>query len=64
MQPYSFRPLLDQEVIAKLSEMDMLVSDLERANSRIATVERRNVFPFNYVHSQVPLVMILGTIAR
>ncbi|KAF8348313.1 CASP C terminal-domain-containing protein [Amanita rubescens] len=32
----------DQEVIAKLAEMDMLVSDLERANSRVATVERRN----------------------
>lgn len=34
---------LDQEVIAKLGEMDMLGSDLERANSRVATVERRNV---------------------
>ncbi|KAK2464237.1 hypothetical protein APHAL10511_003694 [Amanita phalloides] len=32
----------DQEVVAKLTEMDMLVSDLERANSRVATVERRN----------------------
>ena len=35
--------LVDQESIAKLAEMDMLVSDLERANSRVATVERRNV---------------------
>ncbi len=38
--------ILDQEVIAKLAEMDMLVSDLERANSRVATVERRNVCIF------------------
>lgn len=32
----------DQESIAKLAEMDMVVSDLERASSRVATVERRN----------------------
>uniref|UniRef100_D8Q8Q9 Protein CASP n=2 Tax=Schizophyllum commune (strain H4-8 / FGSC 9210) TaxID=578458 RepID=D8Q8Q9_SCHCM len=32
----------DQEVVAKLAEMDMIVADLERANSRVATVERRN----------------------
>ncbi|KAG6867826.1 hypothetical protein C0993_010585 [Termitomyces sp. T159_Od127] len=32
----------DQEVIAKLAEVDMLVADLDRANSRVATVERRN----------------------
>ncbi|KAF8635236.1 hypothetical protein AX17_004009 [Amanita inopinata Kibby_2008] len=32
----------DQEVTTKLAEMDMIVSDLERANSRVATVERRN----------------------
>lgn len=34
---------IDQEVVAKLTELDMLVSDLEQANSRVATVERRNV---------------------
>lgn len=34
---------LDAEVVAKLTEMDMLVADLERANSRVAAVERRNV---------------------
>ncbi|KAH9954130.1 CASP C terminal-domain-containing protein [Russula dissimulans] len=33
---------LDQEVVAKLAEMDMVVADLERANTRAATVERRN----------------------
>ncbi|KAI9511170.1 CASP C terminal-domain-containing protein [Russula earlei] len=33
---------LDQEVIAKLAQMDMVVADLERANTRAATVERRN----------------------
>ncbi|KAF4567546.1 hypothetical protein EYR40_006547 [Pleurotus pulmonarius] len=32
----------DQEVVAKLTEMDMVAADLERANSRVATVERRN----------------------
>ncbi|TFK54128.1 hypothetical protein OE88DRAFT_1154294 [Heliocybe sulcata] len=32
----------DQETISKLADMDMLVADLERANSRVATVERRN----------------------
>ena len=34
---------VDQEVVGKLAEVDMIVADLERANSRIATVERRNV---------------------
>jgi homeobox protein cut-like len=34
---------LDQQVVSKLAEMDMIVADLERANSRVATVERRNV---------------------
>lgn len=33
----------DQEVVAKLAELDMMVADLERANSRVVTVERRNV---------------------
>lgn len=33
----------DQEVVAKLAELDMIVADLERANSRVVTVERRNV---------------------
>ncbi|KAJ2926753.1 hypothetical protein H1R20_g10328, partial [Candolleomyces eurysporus] len=32
----------DQEVFSKLAEVDMIVADLDRANSRIATVERRN----------------------
>ncbi|KII92832.1 hypothetical protein PLICRDRAFT_172872 [Plicaturopsis crispa FD-325 SS-3] len=32
----------DQEVVGKLAEVDMIVADLERANSRVATVERRN----------------------
>ncbi|KAJ6587105.1 CASP C terminal-domain-containing protein, partial [Mycena vulgaris] len=32
----------DQEVVAKLAELDMIVADLERANSRVVTVERRN----------------------
>ncbi|KAF9520295.1 hypothetical protein BS47DRAFT_1370453 [Hydnum rufescens UP504] len=32
----------DQEVVARLAEVDMIVADLERANSRVAAVERRN----------------------
>lgn len=32
----------DQEVVTKLAEVDMIAADLDRANSRIATVERRN----------------------
>ncbi|CAE6431019.1 unnamed protein product [Rhizoctonia solani] len=32
----------DQEVDAKLAEMDLVAADLERANSRVAAVERRN----------------------
>jgi len=35
--------LADQELVAKLAEMDFVVADLERANSRVSTVERRNV---------------------
>ncbi|KAJ3748940.1 CASP C terminal-domain-containing protein [Lentinula detonsa] len=33
---------LDQEVVEKLAEVDMIVADLERANSRVAALERRN----------------------
>ncbi|KAJ3550102.1 hypothetical protein NM688_g5108 [Phlebia brevispora] len=33
---------LHQEVVSKLAELDMMVADLERANSRVVTVERRN----------------------
>jgi homeobox protein cut-like len=36
----------DQEVVAKLADMDMVVAELERANTRAATVERRNVPSF------------------
>ncbi|KAG2150921.1 CASP C terminal-domain-containing protein [Suillus clintonianus] len=32
----------DQEVISRLAEADMIMVDLERANSRVATVEQRN----------------------
>ena len=34
---------VDQEVVSRLAEVDMIVADLERANSRVAAVERRNV---------------------
>lgn len=32
----------DQETIARLAEADLVAEDLERANSRVAEVERRN----------------------
>ena len=32
----------DGEVMGNLVEMDMMIADLERANSRVAAVERRN----------------------
>ncbi|KAG1729204.1 CASP C terminal-domain-containing protein [Suillus paluster] len=32
----------DQEIISRLAEADMITVDLERANSRVATVEQRN----------------------
>lgn len=34
--------ITDQEVEARLQEMDLLTADLERANSRVAEIERRN----------------------
>ena len=40
---FHFNSLVDQEVVSKLAELDMMVADLEHANSRVATVERRNV---------------------
>jgi hypothetical protein len=40
----------DQEVVSKLAEIDMIVADLERANSRVATVERRNVWRTVVLH--------------
>jgi homeobox protein cut-like len=42
----SLSSILDQEVMSKFAEVDMIVADLERANSRVATVERRNVSNF------------------
>lgn len=32
----------EQDVAAKLAELDLVVADLNRANERVATVERRN----------------------
>ncbi len=32
----------DQDVMSRLAELDIVVADLERANERVATVERRN----------------------
>lgn len=40
---YSCLNAVDQEVAAKLAELDMIAADLDHANSRVATVEHRNV---------------------
>lgn len=42
---------VDQEVVDKLAEVDMIAADLERANSRVATVERQNVREIRWVPS-------------
>lgn len=33
----------DQDLVSRLAEADMVLADLERANSRVAAVEGRNV---------------------
>lgn len=33
----------EQDVAARLTELDMVAADLTRANERVAAVERRNV---------------------
>lgn len=33
----------DQDLVSRLAEADMVLADLERANSRVAVVEGRNV---------------------
>lgn len=35
----------DQDLVSRLAEADMVLADLERANSRVAAVEGRNVRP-------------------
>jgi len=34
--------------VAKLAEVDMIIADLDRANSRIVALEHRNVSSFNF----------------
>jgi len=41
--------------------MDMVVADLERANTRAATVERRNVHDFLLVERYLVFIPPLGT---
>lgn len=35
--------VVDQETLARITEMDLMAADVERANSRVAEMERRNV---------------------
>lgn len=37
----------DQDLVSRLGEADMVLADLERANSRVAAVEGRNVRPLD-----------------
>lgn len=49
--------LSDQETVAKLTELDMVTADLERANSRVAAMERRNVSEF----STIPFIWLTSS---
>jgi homeobox protein cut-like len=51
-------------VVAKLAEMDMVVADLERANTRAATVERRNVNNFHFLFDAVSISWIPKELLR
>lgn len=35
--------MVEQDVVSRLAELDMVAADLTRANERVAAVERRNV---------------------
>lgn len=51
-------------MVAKLAEMDMVVADLERANTRAATVERRNVSNFFFLFDAVSISCIPKELLR
>ena len=42
----------DQDLVSRLTEADMVLADLERANSRVAVVEGRNVCSFILLSQQ------------
>lgn len=42
---------IDEEVIGKLAELDMVTMDLERANGRIIQLEKKVVKLNSYIHS-------------
>lgn len=46
----------DQDLVSRLAEADMVLADLERANSRVATVEGRNVRPLSFCLMAVSLL--------
>ena len=52
----------EQDVAARLAELDMVAADLTRANERVATVERRNVSGTSPVHRDLKLTKS-GTVA-
>lgn len=49
----------DQDLVSRLAEADMVLADLERANSRVAAIEGRNVC---CLPSLVSLLLLLGFI--
>ena len=53
----------DQDTVAKLAELDLIVADLERANARANNAERRNVRTFSikqrkHAHTPVPFIVL------
>jgi hypothetical protein len=51
---------IEQDVVARLAELDLVVADLTRANERVATVERRNVSPFHLGYTGAPAKVLAG----
>ncbi|KAG1778275.1 hypothetical protein EV702DRAFT_1196281 [Suillus placidus] len=48
----------DQEIISRLAEADMIMVDLECANSRVATIEQRNAREADFARTEVDALKI------
>jgi hypothetical protein len=44
--------MVEQDVVSRLAELDMVAADLTRANERVAAVERRNVCSHFFTREQ------------
>lgn len=54
----------EQDVAARLAELDMVAADLTRANERVATVERRNVSYQILSQSRIRQADLVGVASR